>query len=357
MAEFEIKELLHLMVEKQASDLHLGVDRRPTLRIDEKLFPVDWPVLQSNDVKNLIYSILTPEEINTFEQEKEMDKSFEIEKLSRYRINLFYQRGFVGAAIRAISLKIRSLSECGLPERIVLNLCRRSRGLVLITGAAGSGKSTTLASIIERINIESNCHIVTVEDPIEFIYENKRAIIDQREIGSDSHSFSTALKYVLRQDPDVILVGEMRDLETIEEALMIAETGHLVLATLHTSETVQTINRIIDVFPSSQQQQVRTQLSFVLLGTISQQLIPSFKKQGRVLASEIMVVNPAIRSLIREQKVHQIFSVLQTSQHDSGMQTMNQSLYHLYHTKKISFEEAIGRSTDTEELLRLIKRY
>jgi pilus retraction protein PilT len=355
MATLEILKLLRMLVERTGSDLHLGANTQPHLRIDEKMVAVDVPALSATEVRDLVYSILSPEEVTKFEREKELDRSFEIEGVSRYRMNVFYQRGFVGSAIRAIPFKLLSFAECGLPVKVVTDLSRRPKGLVLVTGATGSGKSTTLASIIDRINEERSCHIITVEDPIEFVHKNKMAVIDQREVGQDSRTFGAALKHVLRQDPDVILVGEMRDLETIEAALMIAETGHLVFATLHTSDAVQTINRIIDVFPSHQQAQVRTQLSFIMQGIISQQLIPKVGGSGRVLAVEAMVATAAVKSMIREQKVHQIYSIVQTSQKE-GMKTMNQSLYELYSQKLISYEDAISRSMDPDDLVRLFKR-
>jgi len=351
----DMPKLLRLMIERNGSDLHLGANCTPNIRVDEKMLPADMKVLSASEVKEIVYSVLNPEEITRFEEAKELDRSFEIEGLSRFRMNVFLQRGFVGTAIRAIPFKILSFAECGLPVKQITDLCRKPKGLVLVTGATGSGKSTTLASIIDKINEEKSCHIITVEDPIEFVHKNKAAVIDQREVGQDTKTFARALKHVLRQDPDVILVGEMRDLETIEAALTIAETGHLVFATLHTSDAVQTINRIIDVFPSHQQQQVRTQLSFVMLGIISQQLVPKVGGSGRTLCCELMVATPAVKSMIREQKVHQIYSILQTGQKE-GMKTMNQSLFDLYSDKQISYEDAVARSMDPEDLIRLFKR-
>jgi len=351
----EMPKLLNMLIERNGSDLHLGANTPPHIRIDEKLVAVDKAVLSGIEVKDLVYSMLTPKEIEKFEQKRELDRSFEVKGLSRFRMNVFFQRGEVGSAIRAIPFKILSFDECGLPVKVVTELSRRPKGLVLVTGATGSGKSTTLASIVDRINEERPCHIVTIEDPIEFVHKNKLAVIDQREVGSDTSSFPQALKHVLRQDPDVILIGEMRDLETIEAALTIAETGHLVFATLHTSDAVQTVNRIIDVFPSHQQQQVRTQLSFILLGILSQQLIPKVGGTGRTLCCEVMVATPAVRSMIREKKVHQILSIVQTGQKE-GMKTMNQSIYDLYVQKHITYEEAVSRSTDQDDLIRLFKR-
>ena len=351
----DINSLLKMMAEKKASDIHITTNSPVRLRIDEKLFPVDDKILKSEDTKELAYSILSSEQIKKFESDLELDMAFGVKDLGRFRVNVFKQRGSVAAAIRMIPDKIWSFEECGLPVSVALSLCKMPKGLVLLTGATGSGKSTSLASMIDWINNNRDCHIITVEDPIEFVHENKKAIVNQRELGSDTLSFANSLKHALRQDPDVILIGELRDLETIEAALTIAETGHLVFSTLHTSDCVQTVNRIIDVFPSHQQQQIRTQLSFVLIGALSQQLIPKAKGAGRTLAMEAMIVTPAIKSLIRESKVHQIYSVIQTSQKD-GMKTMNQSLYELYQKNLITYEEALDRSTDQDDLKRIFKR-
>ncbi len=351
----ELKDLLKLMVEKNASDLHITSNWPPSLRIDEKLIQVNNDPMTGDAVKSMAYSMLNKKQIEILERDYELDFSFTVEDLSNFRVNMFFQRGSLGIAIRRIPFEIFSFEECGLPSEVVINLCKKQKGLVLVTGATGSGKSTTLASMINYINNEKPVHIVTIEDPIEFVHKNIKAVIDQREVYSDTHSFSQSLKHVLRQDPNVILIGEMRDLETIEAALVIAETGHLVFATLHTSDATQTINRIIDVFPAHQQQQIRTQLSFVLLGVISQQLIPKASGQGRVLATEILLSNPALRSLIRESKAHQIYSVIQTGQKE-GMKTMNQSLYELYSKKLISYEEAFLRTSDSEDLSRLFKK-
>jgi twitching motility protein PilT len=325
------------------------------IRVDEKLMAIDNHVLSPDETKDLVYSLLSKAQIEKFERDMELDLSIELQGISRYRVKVFKQRGTIGAAIRLIPYKIWSFEECGLPIDVATSLCRKPKGLVLVTGATGSGKSTSLASMIDWVNNDRPCHIITVEDPIEFVHKNKKAIIEQREVYTDTHTFPEALKHVLRQDPDVILIGEMRDLETIESALIIAETGHLVFATLHTSDCVQTINRIVDVFPAHQQQQIRTQLSFVLLGVLSQQLIPRQNGKGRILAMEILLVNPAIRSLIRESKVHQIYSVMQTSQRD-GMKTMNQALYGLYQMKAISYDDAFARTTDPDDLARLFKK-
>ena len=350
-----MEQLLKLMVEHSASDLHICVGSPPVLRVDEELIHTEFPPLSPEETRATTFGLLSPEQITTFEQQRELDMSFGIAGLGRFRVNVFLQRGSVSAAIRLLPHHIRDFEECGLPINILEDLCRRKKGLVLITGATGSGKSTTLASMVEWINNQRQCHVITVEDPIEYVYTNKKAIIDQREIGTDTHNFGNALKHILREDPNVILIGEMRDLETIESALNIAETGHLVLATLHTSDAVQTVNRIVDVFQAHQQQQVRIQLSFVLLSVVTQQLIPRATSSGRVLAVEIMVANSAVRALIREGKSHQLYSVIQTSQRE-GMRTMNQSLADLYQRKAITYEEAIARSHDAEEFLRLIQR-
>jgi twitching motility protein PilT len=293
--------------------------------------------------------VLTEEQRAHFEKHSELDLSFGVKGLSRFRANIYMQRGAVAGAFRTIPFKILSSDELGLPP-IVSEFANRPSGLVLVTGPTGSGKSTTLAAIIDKINAEQRLHIITVEDPIEYLHPHKLSIVNQREVGTDTEAFKSALKYVLRQDPDVVLVGEMRDYETIEAALTISETGHLVFATLHTNSAISTINRIIDVFPPHQQQQVRSKLSFVLQGVISQQLLPRLGAPGRVLALEILVPNPAIRNLIREDKVHQIYSQMQVGQDKFGMQTLNQSLYSLHQRKLISGEEAMGRSVEPDEL-------
>jgi len=351
----DMMTLLKLMVQKGASDLHLTVDSPPQLRIDERLVKTEYDTLTPQVAKELAYSILSKEQISAFEKDKELDMSFGVKGLSRFRVNAYVQRGNVGVAVRSIPFEMMTFEECGLPADVVTKLCNRPKGLVLVTGTTGSGKSTSLASMIDYISHRRECHIITIEDPIEFVHEHGKAIIEQREIGADTHSFSDALKHILRQDPDVILIGEMRDLETIESALIIAETGHLVFATLHTSDCVQTINRVIDVFPGYQQPQIRTQLSFVLLGVLSQQLIPRSQGKGRVLATETLVVTPAIRSMIRESKAHQIYSAIQTGQRE-GMKTMNQTLSELYHAGEISYEDAFARTTETSDLARLINK-
>lgn len=355
MVNIQIETLLKMMVENNASDLHLSAYSPPRLRVDEKLVLTDFPPLTPDESKRLAYSMLKPQQIERFERELEIDVSFGIESLGRFRVNIFVQRGAIGAAVRLLPANIMNFEECGLPANVVEDFCKRPKGLVLVTGATGSGKSTTLASMVDKINSERNCHIVIVEDPIEYVHKNKKALVDQREVGTDTKTFAQSLKHVLRQDPNVILIGEMRDLETIESALTIAETGHLVLSTLHTSDAVQAINRIIDVFPAHQQAQVRIQLSFVVLGIMAQQLIPKEGGKGRVLATEVLTANPAVRSLIRESKIHQLYSVIQTSQKE-GMKTMNQSLFELYSKKFITYEDAMSRSSDPEDLGRLLKK-
>jgi twitching motility protein PilT len=349
-----LHQLLRAMIDKGASDMHLTTGSPPLLRIDGEIVPLKLPPLGPIETKQLCYSVLTEEQKIQFEKNKELDLSFGVKNLSRFRANIFLQRGAVSGAFRTIPFKILSFDELGLPP-IAAELAFKPRGLVLVTGPTGSGKSTTLASIIDKINSDTRQHIMTIEDPIEYLHPHKRCIINQREVGTDTGSFKQALKYVLRQDPDVVLVGEMRDLETIEAALTIAETGHLVFATLHTNSALQSINRIIDVFPPHQQSQVRAQLSFVLEGVISQLLLPRAGAPGRVLAMEVLVPNAAIRNLIREDKVHQIYSQMQMGQTKHGMQTMNQSLYSLYSRRLISLEEAMGHSSDQEELRLMIE--
>jgi len=350
-----IEELLTLMVQRGGSDLHLTAGSPPKLRIDGKLVNTEHEVLVPETTQKLIYSFLTSDQIAKFEHDFESDLSFGIEGLGRFRTNVFLQRGAVAAVLRIIPYQIKSFQELGLPEDVCEFLCNLPKGLILVTGSTGSGKSTTLASMIDYINQRRACHIVTIEDPIEFLHRNKGCLFNQREVGSDTQSFKTALRSVLRQDPDVILIGEMRDQETIETALTLAETGHLTFATLHTSDAVQTINRIVDVFPSYQQQQIRTQLSFVLQGIFCQQLLPRANDRGRALACEVLIANPAVRALIREDKAHQIASIIQTGG-KIGMRTMNQSLYELYRLNSVSFDDAMSRSTDPDDLKRLFQR-
>ncbi len=349
-----IDDLLKKLVDKNSSDLHISANYRPKMRVDEKLVDAADVVLTPQDTKKIAYDMMTKEQAEEFEREKELDFSFEMKDLCRFRVNVFIQRGNIGVAVRLIPFEIMGFEECGLNPGVMQNFCRKPKGLVLVTGATGMGKSTTISSMVDFINEERECHIITIEDPIEFVFKNKKAIIDQREVHHDTYSFGAALKHVLRQDPDVILIGEMRDLETIESALIIAETGHLVFATLHTSDSVQTINRVIDVFPAHQQQQIRTQLSFVLSGVIAQSLLPKKTPPGRVLATEILVATPAVRALIRESKIHQIYSHLQTGQKE-GMCTMNQALAELYKKGLISYDEAFARSSDPGELAKYAK--
>jgi twitching motility protein PilT len=349
-----LHQLLRAMIEKGASDMHITTGAPPLLRIDGNVVPLKLDVLSPIETKQICYSILTEEQKIEFEKNKELDLSFGVKNLSRYRANIFMQRGAVSGAFRAIPFKILTFDELGLPA-VVAELAERPRGLILVTGPTGSGKSTTLASIIDKINSEHRQHIMTIEDPIEYLHPHKRSIVNQREIGADTYRFKDALKYVLRQDPDVVLVGEMRDLETIEAALTIAETGHLVFATLHTNSAVQSINRVIDVFPPHQQAQVRAQLSFVLEGVLSQLLLPRAGAPGRVMSMEVMIPNAAIRNLIREDKVHQIYSQMQVGQGKHGMQTMNQSLFSLYARRMITLQEALGRSNDQDELRMMIE--
>lgn len=348
-------DLLKIMTEKGATDLHITTGSPPRVRIDGRLIPLDHSPLSPADTKALCYSILTDAQKHRFEENNELDLSFGVKGLSRFRANVFMQRGAVAGAFRTIPFQIRTFQELGLPE-IVNDLVKRPRGLILVTGPTGSGKSTTLAAMVDRINAERTDHIITIEDPIEYLHQHKKSLINQREVTADTASFKAALRYVLRQDPDVVLIGEMRDLETIEAALTVSETGHLTLATLHTNSAVQTINRIIDVFPPHQQEQIRVQLSFILEGILAQQLIQKKSGQGRVLAVEILVPNPAIRNLIREDKIHQIYSMMQTGQAKFGMQTMNQCLFELYTKGFISYEDAIIRSTVPEELISILQR-
>jgi len=347
--------LLRLMVEQGATDLHLSANQPPHLRLDDRLVATDHPPLAGKDVKELAYSLISPEKVDRFVRWKELDFAFSVEGLARFRANYFVQQGYLGVAIRMLPFRIMNFAELGLPVQLLTELCHKPKGLVLVTGATGSGKTTTLAAMVDYLNTNHDLHIVTIEDPIEYTHTSKRSIVDQREVGSDTQSFAQGLKHVLRQDPDVILIGEMRDLETIETALIVAETGHLVLATLHTSDAMQTINRIVDVFPANQQNQVRSQLSLELLAVISQQLIPKEGGRGRILATELLLVNHAVRSLVREQKIHQIYSVIQTGQKE-GMRTMNQTLFELYTNRVINLDAALSRSSDPDDLMRLINR-
>ncbi|MBP1708764.1 MAG: twitching motility protein [Deltaproteobacteria bacterium] len=349
----ELQKLLETVIEKKASDLHLTTGSPPQFRIDGKLVTFDSTTLTAADTKRLCYSLLADAQRHKFEEEWELDFSFGIKGLSRFRGNIYMQRGAVAGAFRAIPFDILSFTELGVLP-IANELIRKPKGLVLVTGPTGTGKSTTLASMIDKINQDKSAHILTIEDPIEYLHRHKKCVINQREVNSDTKSFSSALRHVLRQDPDVILIGEMRDLETIEAALVTAETGHLTFATLHTNSCVETINRIIDVFPPHQQQQIRTQLSFVLEGVLAQQLIPKAGGSGRVLAMEVMIPNPAIRNLIREDKIQQIYSLMQVGQARFGMQTMNQALLSLYERHLITMEDALERSLNADELRQML---
>ena len=350
---FTLRELLEQMVKMGASDLHLTVGAPPVVRVDGKLQRLNFDFLTGEQTRKLSYSMLNEKQKLKFEQNSELDFSFGIEKMSRFRCNLFMQRGNVAVALRQIPYEIRSFEELGLPK-VVTDFAKLPRGLVLVTGPTGSGKSTTLASIIDKINRERPVHIITVEDPIEYLHRHQTALINQREVYSDTNSFATALKYALREDPDVVLVGEMRDLETIEAALSISETGHLAFATLHTNSSAESINRIVDSFPSNQQEQIRISLSFSLQAIISQTLIAKIGG-GRVLALEIMICTPAVRALIRDDKIHQMYSMIQSGQ-KYGMKTMNQSLAELYLAGKISLNDGMSYSQSPQELGELLSR-
>ncbi len=355
MANATIEELLQILVERHGSDLHLSAGSPPKIRVDGSLVNTEHDVLKPETVKRLCYSFLSGEQVARFEKDLEIDLSFGVEGLGRFRTNVFLQRGTTAAVLRMIPYQIKSFEDLGLPVALCTEVCSLPRGLVLVTGATGSGTSTTLAAMVDHVNASRALHIVTVEDPIEFLHKNKSCLVNQREIGSDTHSFKKALRSALREDPDVVLVGEMRDTETIEAALTIAETGHLTFATLHTSDCVQTINRIVDVFPAHQQQQVRTQLSFSLQAVICQQLLPSASGRGRTLAAEMMIANSAIRSLIRDDKAHQIYSIIQTGG-KLGMRTMNQSLHELCRRNLITYDDALAHSGDVEDLKRTFAR-
>jgi len=354
--QISLSELLHRLSELGGSDLHITTGTAPLVRVHGEIRPLDgYRPLNSSETKQLAYSVLTDAQKHRFEENLELDFSFGVKGLSRFRANIFNQRGAVGAVFRAIPYEIKSFDELGLPK-VVKDLCEKPRGLVLVTGPTGSGKSTTLAAIIDKINKDRHEHILTIEDPIEFLHNHKNCIVNQREVNADTKGFAQALRTALRQDPDVVLVGEMRDLETIESALRIAETGHLTFATLHTNSAVSTINRIIDVFPSMQQAQVRAQLSLTLEGILCQTLLPKADGRGRALAMEILIPNSAIRNLIREDKVHQIYSMMQTGQDIHGMQTFNQSLATLFHKRLITRELAMQRTSNANELRDLIDR-
>ncbi len=347
-----ITQLLEELISRNGTDLHLTVGAPPVLRIDGDLVPTSHEVLTPKITKELIYSLLNDEQKKRFETTRELDLSFGIPNLSRFRGNVFMQRGAIAMAIRTIPYQIRTFKELGLPT-VVSELATRQKGLILVTGPTGSGKSTTLATMVNKVNSERRSHIVTVEDPIEYLFKHKKCIVNQRQVGDDTKSFANALKYVLRQDPDVVMVGEMRDLETTESALKIAETGHLTFATLHTNSAAESITRIIDIFPTNRQSQVRTQLAFVILGILTQTLIKRIRG-GRMIALEILVATPAVQALVRDNKVHQIYSHIQAG-HKYGMQTMNESLFNLYIKKEINLENAFAHSRNPEELQKMIE--
>jgi twitching motility protein PilT len=347
-----LKVLLEEVISKGASDLHITAGERPKLRVDGDIVnsSIDY-VMQPKDTMQLAYSVLTENQKKRFEMEDELDFSFGIQNLARFRGNCFKQRGCVSMVIRQIPFNIKSFEELKLPK-VIADLSDRPRGLILVTGPTGSGKSTTLAAMLDRINKTIKGHIITIEDPIEFIHKHQGCIVNQREVGADTKSFGAALKYALRQDPAVVLIGEMRDLETISAGLTIAETGHLAFATLHTNSAAEAINRIIDVFPSHQQSQVRAQLAFSLEGIITQTLLPKAKGRGRAMAAEILVCTPAIRALIRDDKIHQIYSMMQSGK-KHGMQTMNDALYQLYMSREVAWDECVRASGDPVELARM----
>jgi twitching motility protein PilT len=350
-----LPDLLKTMVEMDGSDLHIATNTPPQIRVNGKLTRLQLPELQPAETKGLVYSVLTDTQKKRFEETLELDFSFGIRGLARFRCNLFNQRGAVGAVYRLIPEKIRSFGDLGLPA-VLGSLAERPRGLVLVTGPTGSGKSTTLAAMIDKINSERHEHILTIEDPIEYIHAHKNCLVNQREVHSDTNSFSNALRAALREDPDIVLIGEMRDLETVEAALKIAETGHLTFGTLHTNSAAQTINRIIDIFPANQQSQIRTQLSLVLEGIVCQALLPRADGKGRTVSLEILVPTPAIRNLIRDDKIHQIYGAMQAGQEKLGMQTANQSLVSLHQRRLISLETALGASSNRDELQDMINR-
>ncbi len=350
-----LNALLKSMVEQGGSDLHITTNTPPQIRVDGNLRPLNVPPMTPTETKQIAYSILTDIQKHRLEEDLELDFSFGIKGLSRFRANVFHQRGAVAAVFRTIPYEIRTFRDLGLPP-ILEKLSDKPRGLILVTGPTGSGKSTTLAAMIDKINRERHEHILTIEDPVEYLHSHQNCLVNQRELNADTHSFAGALRAALRQDPDVVLIGEMRDLETVESALRIAETGHLTFATLHTNSAAQTINRIIDVFPAHQQSQVRAQLSLVLEGILCQTLLPKVNGRGRVLSMEILIPNSGIRNLIREDKVHQIYGMMQTGQAKHGMQTFNQSLADLYFKRLITMQTALGRSARPDELEEMIKR-
>jgi len=350
-----LSDLLKKLLELSGSDLHITTNSPPQVRVHGHLQPLDMPPLGPADTKQLAYSVMTDAQKHRFEEDFELDFSFGLKGLARFRANIFNQRGAVAAVFRVIPFEIKSFAQLNLPP-VVAKLCDRPRGLILVTGPTGSGKSTTLAAMLDKINSERHEHIITIEDPIEFVHPHKNCLVNQREIHQDTKSFGGALRAALREDPDVVLIGEMRDLETIESALRIAETGHLTFGTLHTNSASSTINRVIDVFPAHQQPQIRAQLSLVLEGVLCQALLPKAGGQGRAMAMEVLIPNPAVRNLIREDKIHQIYSSMQSGQDKYGMQTFNQSLMTLYFQKAITIETALLRSSNPDELQEMINR-
>jgi len=349
----EISELLRLTIEREASDLHLVAGRPPCIRIDGSIKDVEGPPLSPSDTQRMVYSVMTDMQKQKFEEKKELDFSLSISRMSRFRVNAHFQKGSVGAAFRTINSTIYGYKELGLPLKVLERLSRRPNGLCLVTGPTGSGKSTTLAAMIDQINAERECHIITMEDPIEYIHNHKKALVEQREVGDDTHSFSIALKHVLRQDPDVILVGEMRDLETIGAAITAAETGHLVFSTVHTNDVGQTIDRLVDVFPPHQQEQIRTMLAAVIEGCLCQRLMPHAQGKGRVMSMEIMIGTDPVRNLIRENKLHQIYTQIEASG-QIGMQTMDRAIGELYRKGLITRETAMVNAKKPEELKRFL---